>query len=235
MVRMWARTRTVIPNAPTPWHATDSTISLYATRSHAPRPTASPMRRPLPVCSAVRGTGPAVPLPLVRPAADGHAWSGQRDDPYEHKLSALHDSAGESRQVPVLRETAHRWLDKALVVAHSHLVRWDPVIEFFGLPNEAHLGFMLSSGSGEHGELIFQQPDTWALRWSAPPEVVCESWSLRVEDLEAGNDNTVDGYLRSPDRRVRCRRATDLGRFADSWAGKERRQGRGRRAVDHHA
>ena len=138
------------------------------------------------------------------------------------------------RRTKVLRAISHRWLDKGLFVAHSHLVRWDPFIEFFGLPNEAHLGFALSGASGEHGELTFRRPDTWALRWNAPPEIVCESWSLLAEDLEAGNDG-MDAYLRSPDRRTRCRRATDRGRFPDSWAGKDRRQMRGRRAVDQHA
>ena len=137
------------------------------------------------------------------------------------------------RQTPVLRENMQRWLDSALSVAHSHLVRWDPFIEFFGLPNEMQLGFALSGASGEHGELIFQQPGTWALRWNAPPEIVRESWSLVVEDLE-GNDR-ADGYLRSPDRRARCRRAMDRGSLPDSWAGKDRRQARGRRARDQHA
>ena len=137
------------------------------------------------------------------------------------------------QQAPVLRESAHRWLDKALLVARSHLDQWDPFIEFFGLPNEAHLGFALSGAGGEHGELIFQQPDTWSLRWSAPPEVVCESWTLPLEDSGAENEG-VAGDLRSPDRRARCRRARDSGRFPDSWAGQERRKGRGRRAVDRH-
>lgn len=158
-------------------------------------------------------------------------WHAAAESAWAHLLILFPDLP---RQTPVLRENAHPWLDKALSVAHSHLVRWDPFIEFFGLPNEAHLGFALSGANGEHGELIFQQPGTWALRWNAPPEVVYESWSLVGEDLEAGNER-VDGCLRSPDRRAHCRRATDRGGFRDSWPGKDRRRARGRRAVDQHA
>jgi hypothetical protein len=138
------------------------------------------------------------------------------------------------RQTPVLDEIADPWLDKALVVAHSHLVRWDPFIEFFGLPKEEQMGFALSGACGEHGELVLHQPDTWTLRWNAPPEVVCESWSLQADGPEAANDSE-GGYPRSLDRRARCRRATDRGWLPDSCAGTERRQRSGRRAVDQHA
>jgi len=141
---------------------------------------------------------------------------------------------GRPRQTLVLHEAANRWLDQALVVAHSQLIRWDPFIAFFGLPNEAHLGFALSGADGERGDLAFQQPATWTLRWNAPPEVVRESWSALAEERGPGNDS-VDRYLRSPDRRARCRRATDHGRLPDPWVGQERRQGRGRRVVDRHA
>ncbi len=170
--------------------------------------------------SSVRGSDTRFPNWL---AAAQSAWA--------QLLMAFPD---QPRETPVLREKSHGLLDEALAVAHSHLARWDPFIQFLGLPNEVHLGFTLSGASGEHGELIFQQPDTWALRWNAPPEVVCESWCPLAEDLVAGNDR-LDDYLRSSNRRARGRRATDRGRFPDPWVGKERRQGRGRRAVDQHA
>lgn len=138
------------------------------------------------------------------------------------------------RQPPVLGENTHRGFDKALLVAQSHLVRWDPFIEFFGLPNEAQLGFALMGIDGERGELVFQQPDTWVLRWNAPPDAVCETWSLRVEEMEAPNGRA--GSVAQPtDRRARLRRATDRGRAPDPWTGIERRRGRERRAGDQHA
>jgi hypothetical protein len=138
------------------------------------------------------------------------------------------------RQPPVLREIPHQWLDDALLVARSRLIRWDPFIEFFGLPNEAHLGFALSGAGGEHGELAFHQPDTWALRWNAPPDVVYQSWSALPGDV-VPDDDRPDGYPGSPERRARGRRATDRGSFPDAWTGMERRRGGDRRAGDRHA
>ena len=138
------------------------------------------------------------------------------------------------RRDPVLHEIADQWLDKALVVARSHLVRWDPFIAFFGLPKEEQMGFALNGACGEHGQLVLHHPDTWALRWNAPPEVVCESWSLQADGPEATNDS-AGGYPRSLDRRACCRRATNRGWLPDSCAGTERRQRRGRRAIDQHA
>ena len=113
----------------------------------------------------------------------------------------------------------HRYFDKALSVAHSHLLRWDPFIQFFGLPDEAQMGFELIGAGGEHGELTFQQPDIWTLRWSAPPEVINETWSLPWDDLDAGRDQ-AEGDLDLTDRPAHTRR------------GKERRKTRGRRATD---
>ena len=138
------------------------------------------------------------------------------------------------RRRPVLHESTHRSFDNALRVAQSYLVRWDPFIEFFGLPNEAQLGYALSGVRGEHGELVFEQPDAWMLRWNAPPEVISESWAPRVEDIEAGIGR-ADGRVQSSDRRARLRRATDRGRAPAPWIGIERRRGRERRATDQHA
>ena len=123
------------------------------------------------------------------------------------------------RRTPILRDNMHRYIDKALSVAHSHLLRWDPFIQFFGLPDEAQMGFELTGASGEHGELTFQQPDIWTLHWSAPPEVINKTWSLARDDLDAGHDK-ADGDLDSRDRPAQTRR------------GKDRRETRGRRATD---
>jgi len=123
------------------------------------------------------------------------------------------------RRTPILRESMHRYFDKALSVAHSHLLRWDPFIQFFGLPDEAQMGFELTGSGGEHGELTFQQPDIWTLHWSAPPVVINETWSLAPDDPDADLDN-ADSDLDCPGRPARTRR------------GKDRRKTRGRRATD---
>ena len=116
-----------------------------------------------------------------------------------------------------------RDFEEALSIAHSRLVRWDPFIQFFGLPNEAQFGFALTGLNGEHGELIFQQPDIWTLRWNAPPEVVYESWSAVVNALDACNGR-AHCDINFPDRRAHPRRATDRGKFIATCVGKERRQ-----------
>ena len=87
-----------------------------------------------------------------------------------------------------MREHVHQCLDEALSIAHSHLAHWNPFIQFFGLPNEAQQGFALKGVDGEHGELVFQRPDIWMLRWKAPPQAVYESWSVVVPDLDAARD-----------------------------------------------
>jgi hypothetical protein len=92
------------------------------------------------------------------------------------------------RQPAVVREHVHRCLDEALSIAQSHLAPWNPFIEFCGLPNEAQQGFALKGAQGEHGELVFQRPHIWMLRWKAPPEAVYESWSVVLPDLDAASD-----------------------------------------------
>ena len=126
------------------------------------------------------------------------------------------------RRTPILRENMHRYFDKALSVAHSHLLRWDPFIQFFGLPDEAQMGFELTGAGGEHGELTFQQPDNWTLRWSAPPEVINETWSLAPDDPDAAIGGKGHGDHDLPDRPAHARR------------GRDRRKTRGRRATDQH-
>ena len=133
----------------------------------------------------------------------------------------------------IAHDREHRSLEKALGVAHSRLARWDPWIQFFGVPNEAQLGFALIGAGGERGELTFRQPNTWTLHWNVRSEVVNESWSILVDDFDSGAD-TRFGKLHFSDRRAHRRRATDRGSVAAGWLGKDRRQTRGRRTVDQH-
>jgi hypothetical protein len=135
-------------------------------------------------------------------------------------------------QTLLLRGNA-RHLEEALRVALSHLKRWDPFIQFFGLPNEAQLGFVLTGSSGEQGELRFQLPNIWTMHWNARTEVVDESWSTVVEDRDTRADR-AHGDLHFPDRRTHRRRVTNRGGAPDSWSGTDRRRTRGRRAMDHH-
>jgi len=92
------------------------------------------------------------------------------------------------RRPVVVHENRHRCLDEALSIAHSHLAQWNPRIQFCGLPDEAQLGFALKGARGEHGELVFQRPDIWMLRWKAPPHAVYESWSVVLPGPDAAGD-----------------------------------------------
>lgn len=125
---------------------------------------------------------------------------------------------------------AHRDLEEALRIARLHLDRFDPFIDFFGLPNEAQLGFPLSGPSGKQGELAFRAAGTWILHWQSDGEVVSESWSTKTEHL-ASQGTRHD--RRSPaDRRRHRRRATDRSEAARAWLGAERRRTCDRRAND---
>jgi hypothetical protein len=99
---------------------------------------------------------------------------------------------GRPRQPIMLRETVHRCLDEALSIAYSHLTCWNPLIHFCGLPNEAQQGYALTGADRERGELLFQRPDIWMLRWRAPPQAVYESWSVSVHDADAADGLSQD-------------------------------------------
>jgi len=99
---------------------------------------------------------------------------------------------GRPRQPIMLRENVHRCLDQALSIAYSHLACWNPSIRFCGLPNEAQQGYTLRGAGGERGELLFQRPDIWLLRWKSPPLAVYESWSVSVDDPDAAGDLSRD-------------------------------------------
>ena len=112
-------------------------------------------------------------------------WTSAADSAWAHLFFLFPERP---RQAVAVREHAHRCLDEALSIVQSHLSPWNPFIQFCGLPNEAQLGFALKDANGGHGELVFQRPDIWMLRWRAPPQAVYESWSVVVPDLDAARD-----------------------------------------------
>lgn len=99
---------------------------------------------------------------------------------------------GRPRQPITLRENVQRCLEEALAIAYSHLACWNPLIHFGGLPNEAQRGYALTGAGGARGELLFQRPDIWMLRWRAPPQAVYESWSVAVHDADAAAARSQD-------------------------------------------
>jgi hypothetical protein len=112
-------------------------------------------------------------------------WASAADSAWAHLFSLFPERP---RQAVAVREHAHRCLDEALSIAQSHLSPWNPFIQFCGLPNEAQLGFALGDANGGHGELVFQRPDIWMLRWKAPRQAVYESWSVALPDQDAISD-----------------------------------------------
>lgn len=112
-------------------------------------------------------------------------WTSAADSAWAHLFFLFPERP---RQAVAVREHAHRCLDEALSIAQSHLSPWNPFIQFCGLPNEAQLGFALKDANGGHGELVFQRPDIWMLRWKAPRQAVYESWSVALPDQDAISD-----------------------------------------------
>jgi hypothetical protein len=115
-------------------------------------------------------------------------WHAAADSAWAHLLFLFPERP---RQPVAVRDYAHRCLDVALSIAHSYLAHWNPFIQFCGLPNEAQVGFALMDANGGHGELVFQRPDIWMLRWKAPPQAVYESWSVALPepDTDAAHRN----------------------------------------------
>ena len=113
-------------------------------------------------------------------------WPAAAESAWAHLLSLFPERP---RRPVAVREHMHRCLDEALTIAHSHLAHWNPFIQFCGQPNEAQHGFGLTGAKGEHGELVFQRPDIWMLRWKAPPQAVYESWSVVLPDADAADDS----------------------------------------------
>ena len=59
--------------------------------------------------------------------------------------------------MPPLALGALHSLEFALNIANAKLAHWDPFIHFFGLPNEAQLGYGLNAAGDGRGELAFCQ------------------------------------------------------------------------------
>jgi hypothetical protein len=116
-------------------------------------------------------------------------WPAAADSAFA-QLHALFP--GRPRRPVAIRQHAHRCLDEALAVAHSYLEEWDPFIHFLGLPDEAQHGFALRRVNDEHGELVFQRPDIWMLRWKGSSQAVYESWSVVLPDLDAADTTQGD-------------------------------------------
>ena len=112
-------------------------------------------------------------------------WPAAVESAWVHLLALFPERP---RQPVAVREHMHRCLDEALSIAHSHLAHWNPFIQFCGMPNEAQHGFVLTGAKGERGELVFQRPDIWMLRWKAPPQAVYDSWSVLLPDADAANN-----------------------------------------------
>ena len=79
---------------------------------------------------------------------------------------------------PLLVPGPLRSLEFALSIANARLAHWDPFIHFYGLPNEAQLGFGLDGAGDGRGQLAFSQPDAWTLRWRSANGAIDENWSL---------------------------------------------------------
>ena len=161
-----------------------------------------------------------------------------RDDQFTDWLAAaeaawarlLIDFPDRPQRRPV--QCADRYcFEQALAIAHMHLARWDPLIEFFGLPKGAQLGFVLGGSNGEWGQLSFSEPNMWTLRWNASSKIVRESWSVAVDNRDAGDELTPSD-LHYSDRRTDPRRIIDCNRLSDRRIEMDRRQARPRRAID---
>lgn len=79
---------------------------------------------------------------------------------------------------PMLAPAPLRSLEWALNIANARLAQWDPFIHFFGLPNEAQLGYLLDRADDGRGQLVFCHPNTWMLRWTSSNGALDEHWSL---------------------------------------------------------
>jgi len=90
------------------------------------------------------------------------------------------------RRPATIRDARHRCLDEALATAHSLLVRWDPRVDFCGVPDEAQYGIALTGTEGETGQLTARAAGRWALRWDAGGRVLHEHWTVPAWDEESG-------------------------------------------------
>jgi len=93
----------------------------------------------------------------------------------------------EGPRCPVaIHDARHRCLDEALAIAHSLLARWDPRIDFCGVPDEAQYGIALTGAKGEAGQLMARAAGHWTLRWDAAGHAIHEHWSVAAWEEENG-------------------------------------------------
>ena len=192
------------------------------------------------------GMGSLAPMRLVSAGGRLLSRSGRtvrnhargRDDQFTDWIAAaeaawarlLIDFPDRPQRRPV--QCADRYcFEQALDIAHMHLARWDPLIEFFGLPKGAQLGFVLGGSNGECGQLCFSEPNMWTLRWNASSKTVRECWSVAVDTPDAGDELTPSD-LHYSDRRTNPRRIIDCNHLSDRRIDRDRRQARPRRAID---
>jgi hypothetical protein len=91
----------------------------------------------------------------------------------------------EPRRPVAIQDARHRCLDEALAIAHSLLARWDPRIDFCGVPDEAQYGIALTGAKGEAGQLTARTAGHWTLRWYADGHALHEHWTVAA--WEDGN------------------------------------------------
>ena len=97
----------------------------------------------------------------------------------------------ESSSAPLLVPGPLRSLEFALSIANARLAHWDPFIHFFGLPNEAQLGYGLHGAGDGRGQLVFCHPDAWTLRWRSANGTIDENWSLLPAVLDATDQTAL--------------------------------------------
>jgi len=147
-------------------------------------------------------------------------------------LAALRASVGE-RPVAATRwhaqvHEAHPGLERALAWAGTRLATVDPRIQFFGLPNEAQMGFSLVGDGDSQGRLALEGAAGWTLRWTAPDGTLAD-----VLPPAASPRPRAPGAP-AWERRRNVRRAGDAGAASDpvTMPLTERRLAPGRRTTD---
>ena len=147
-------------------------------------------------------------------------------------LAALRASVGE-HPVAALRwqvqvREAHAGLERALAWTGARLGSIDPRIQFFGLPNEAQIGFSLVGDDDAQGRLALDGAAGWTLQWNAPDGSLAESLP------PAASSRPRAPAAPASERRRTVRRAGDAGAAPDplTLPRTERRQAPGRRTTD---
>jgi len=124
---------------------------------------------------------------------------------------------------------SHAGLEQALARAHARLAQWDPLVHFFGVPNEAQMGFALTTAGIERGKLVGDAQGAWTLLWDSASAALRES-TAAIRPGPPRRRGSDAGAIHLVERRVHERRR-DAGTGIDLQG--ERRRTPGRRAMDH--